>query len=615
MNSLRGRHLVATLVLGLSFVAGTAWALSAADLIKRGVTALKDGKADVALDVFGQAQKLDPQSPRPHYYIASALERLGAPDSARAEYETAIRMNPKYVEAHTGLGNLLRKAAAASGDSAKAAEGTHHLELAFKYDPKDAAAVYSLGQAYLKDKRYDDAEKIFRKGTLLKQGRALFLAGTALALEGKGNLKDAEELFIRARESDPNNLRVRLDMGGFYERKKIPVLAAPEYGRATELDPRNPETHFLYGRALIGMNEFNAGLAAFLRSAQEDSSYAPAYLEAGRLFYRANRAEEAIDKFRRYSELRPDDYVGSLELGRALAKSRIASDRQSAIGVLTQANELKPNVPEVLGTLCRLYAEQGADSRAEALEVCDKYASLADSLTPEEKLKIGTLYVANQDSAKAVPLLMKAAEEDPKFARDATFQLGFLFFARQDFRSATPYFIETLKTDSTFIPALLNLGLSQLQIGEKSAAIETLRRALVVKPNDARTMVWIGQTLMQMEPDSLPVALENFQQAATVDSANGDALRGAGLSLLLMDNCTEALAYLERGTTTQPDHVQGHIWFAQALSKCRDQSRAKAEFNKALEIDPTNREASRGLEIIRKWEEQQAARAAGAKTQ
>ena len=241
---------------------------------------------------------------------------------------------------------------------------------------------------------------------------------------------------------------------------------------------------------------------------------------------------------------------------------------------------------------------------------------MADSLTPEEKLKIGTLYVANQDSAKAVPLLMKAAEEDPKFARDATFQLGFLFFARQDFRSATPYFIETLKTDSTFIPALLNLGLSQLQIGEKSGAIETLRRALVLKPNDVRTMVWIGQTLMQMEPDSLPVALENFQRAAGVDSSNADALRGAGLSLLLMDNCTEALAYLERGTTVQPDHVQGHIWFAQALSKCRDQTRAKEEFNKALEIDPTNREASRGLDIIRKWEEQQAASAAArAKTQ
>ncbi|HKW50902.1 MAG TPA: tetratricopeptide repeat protein, partial [Candidatus Eisenbacteria bacterium] len=50
------------------------------------------------------------------------------------------------------------------------------------------------------------------------------------------------------------------------------------------------------------------------------------------------------------------------------------------------------------------------------------------------------------------------------------------------------------------------------------------------------------------------------------------------------------------------------IWLGQTYSKCRDQAKAKFEFNKALEIDPTNHEASRGLDIIRKWEEQQLQR-------
>jgi hypothetical protein len=36
------------------------------------------------------------------------------------------------------------------------------------------------------------------------------------------------------------------------------------------------------------------------------------------------------------------------------------------------------------------------------------------------------------------------------------------------------------------------------------------------------------------------------------------------------------------------------------------------EFNKALELDPENREASRGLEIIRKWEQQQLQRSSSA---
>lgn len=605
MNPARRRLVPLAVLAALALTATSAWALSSADLIKKGVTALKDGKAQDALTAFTEAQRLDPNSPRPHYYIASALERLDLPDSALGEYEAAIRMNPKYTEALTGLGNLLRK-------KGKLPEGTEKLEAAVKYDPKDAAALYSLGQAYLKDKKFDDAEKIFRKGTLLKQARALFLSGTALALEGKGDMKQAEELFIRARETDPENLRVRLELGGFYTRKKIPVLAAPEYGKAAELEPHDPEVHYLYGTALVGMNEFNAGLREFQTATTEDSTYAPAYLEAGRLFARASRPEDAAEKFRKYTELKPDDYQGWLELGRSLSKSRIPGDRQSAIGVLTQANDLKPDVPEVLGTLCRLYAEQSATYRDEALATCDKYASVADSLAPDEKLRIGTLYVANQDSAKAVPLLEKAAEEDTTLVRDANFQLGFLFFSRRDYESATPFFQRVIRADSTFVPAILNLGLCQLQSGQKSEAVETLRRAVAINPKQAQADIWIGQTLLSMEPDSLPVALDSFQRAAQVDSSSGDAMRGAGLALLLMDNCSDALDWLERATRAEPDHVQGHIWLAQAYSKCRDQVHAKEEFNKALDLDPNNQEASRGLDIIRKWEEQMQQRRSSA---
>jgi tetratricopeptide (TPR) repeat protein len=597
--------LLAWTLLGIALTASPGLALSSGDLLKQGVSLLREGKSQEALDLFTRAQRLDPNGPKPHYYIASALERLGEPDSARVEYETAIRINPKYVEALTGLGKLLRK-------QGKKPEGTAKLEEAMKYNPKDPPAVYALGQAYLEDKRYDDAEKIFRKGTLLKQGRALFLAGTALALEGKGDLKQAEELFIRARETDPNNLRVRLDLGGFYTRKKIPVLAAPEYGTATKLDPKNPETHYLYGKALVGMNEFNAGLSAFIEATQQDSTFAPAYLESGRLFYRAKRYKEAADNFRTFTGLRPEEYEGYFELGRALANSRDPADKVEATIMLTRANEIKEDVPEVLGSLCKLYAEQGEAGRDSALIYCDRYASMADSLTAEENVRVGTLYVAADDSAKAVQHLTAAVAQDSSLAKEANFQLGYMFFARRDYVSATPYFERTLQADSTFLPALLNLALCKLQASEKSQAIEILRRSLAVKPNDARAMVWIGQTMLTMEPDSLPVALDFYRSAIEVDSTNGDAYRGAGLALLLMDNCAEAQIYFQQGIAVDSTHVQGHIWLAQAYSKCRDQTRAKMEFNKALELDPENREASRGLEIIRKWEQQQLQRSSSA---
>lgn len=598
----------AILVAALAGVAPRAWALSSGDLIKQGVSLLRDGRNQEALDLFTRAQRLDPNGAKPHYYIASALERLGAADSAAIEYQTALRIQPKYPEALTGYGKLLRK-------QGKKDEGIAKLEEAVKYDGKDPAALYGLGQAYLEDKRYEDAEKIFRKGTLLKTGRAQFLAGTALAVEGKGDLEEAEKLFIRARETDPNNLRVRLEMGNFYMRKKIPVLAAPEFGHATTLDPSDPETHYLYGKALIGMNEFNAALKAFVDATKQDSSYAPAYLETGRLFYRAKRYAEAAENFRVYTGLETEAYEGYYELGRALSEIslRDPNARAEATAALSKANDLKPGVTEVMGSLCKLYFEQGEAGRDSALYYCDKYASAADSLTADEELRVGQLYVAADDSANAVVHLNRAAALDSTKVKDAKFQVGYMLFARRDYEGSLPYFVETLQVDSTFLPALLNKGLAELQLGRKSEAIATLRAALAVKPDDSRTMVWIGQTMLQMEPDSLPIALEMYQNAATVDPKNGDALRGAGLALLLMDRCGDAEDWFLRANEVQADHLQGRIWLAQSYAKCGDLTRSKQEFQAALEIDPNSAEASKGLQNIRNFEERKKApKASGA---
>ena len=604
MNSVSRRIVIMLAVVALAGAFGTAWALTGSDLIKKGVTELRDNKAAQALATFTQAQKQDPNSPKPHYYIASALERMGNADSARAEYQIAIRMDPKYTEALTGLGNLQYKQ---GKTDAEKADGVAKLELAVKYNPKDPAALYSLGQAYLKQKRYDEAEKVFRKGTLLKTGRAQFLAGTALAMEGKGQLKEAEEIFIRARETDPNNLRVRLELGGFYERKKIPFLAVPEYKKAKEIDPKNAEYHYLYGRASVGMNEFNEGLRAFVEATNVDSTFAPAYLESGRLFYRAKRYPEATEKFQHYAQLKPDDPVGALELGRSLSYSKNPADRSAAIGYLEQGRTISPRDPDLLKTLCKLYSEQGDEGRDSATVICSAYEEVAgDNLTAEERLRIGTIYVTLGDTAKAVQLLTKAAQDDSTLARDAAFQLGTLYFKAQDYTAAVPYFQQAVAADPQFVPAYLNLGLAKMQLKQQSEAVEYLRHAVALKPSDkatvARANVWIGQILMQMPPDSLPSALQSFRDAAAIDSANGDAIRGAGLSLLLMDNCQEALEWLNRGTQVEPDHVQGHIWLAQGYLKCKDIPKGKIEFNKVLELDPTNALATKGLNDIRKYE-------------
>jgi len=587
---------------GMLLAVAAAYALQSGDILKQGIEAYRAGQYQRALDLFTQAQRLDPGGAKPHYYVGSALEKLDHPDSARVEYDAAIRIDPKYVDALAGLGKLLRK-------QGKKDEGTAKLEEAAKYGPKDPGALYALGLAYLQDKRWDDAYKVFTRGTLLKQGRGSFLAGQALALEGKGESKKAEEIFIRARETDPNNLRIRLDMGGFYERRKIPVLAAPEYVKAEELDPKNPETHYLAGRALVGMNEFNAGLASFMRAIEVDSSYAPAHLEAGRLYFRAKRYADAAEQLQQYTSLKSDDPAGYLELGRALALSPNPDDRAKAIPILEKAYEQNPQSCEVAGALGKLYFERNPPDTDNALKYYDQYAQCADTLmTAEEHLRLGTMYVAAKDSSKAVSQLMRAVAMDSTKAKDANFQLGFLYFARKDYAGAIPYFEIALRADSAFVPALMNIGLAEMAVKQPNVGIAYLRRALEVNPKDNRPRIWIAQTLTTL--DSLPGALETYQAAIAQEPGNAEAQRGAGVVLLLQKNWADAIPYLEKAAQQEPENIQGHIWLAQAYSNSGDIAKAKTEFNKVFEYDPNNKEAAKGLDYIRKYEAAKAAKGA-----
>ena len=88
------RRVLSLTVGGMLLAAAAAYALQSGDIIKQGVEAYRAGQYKRALELFTQAQRLDPGGAKPHYFIGSALEKVEEPDSARVEYETAIGYVP-----------------------------------------------------------------------------------------------------------------------------------------------------------------------------------------------------------------------------------------------------------------------------------------------------------------------------------------------------------------------------------------------------------------------------------------------------------------------------------------------------------------------------------------
>jgi tetratricopeptide (TPR) repeat protein len=84
-----------------------------------------------------------------------------------------------------------------------------------------------------------------------------------------------------------------------------------------------------------------------------------------------------------------------------------------------------------------------------------------------------------------------------------------------------------------------------------------------------------------------------------------------GVVLLLQKNWADAIPPLVHANELEPGNLQGHIWLAQAYSNSGQVNEAKTEFNRAIDIDPNNADAAKGLDLIRKYEAQKAMKAAG----
>jgi lipoprotein NlpI len=149
----------------------------------------------------------------------SAYQAKGDNDRAIADYNQAIRLDPKYAIAYNGRGNAYR----AKGDNDRAIAD---YDQAIRLDPKFAFAYYNRGNAY-SDKGdndraiadYSEAIKIYPKytGAYFSRGRAeLYSGGLPKALADLNqaselNPKDAYTMLWLDLVNKRSNLPSRLD--------------------------------------------------------------------------------------------------------------------------------------------------------------------------------------------------------------------------------------------------------------------------------------------------------------------------------------------------------------------------------------------------------------------
>jgi Flp pilus assembly protein TadD len=200
-----------------------------------GVTHLREGRVDLALEEFKRAAREDPKNPYFQKGLGQAYAAKREWAEAIAAFRKALEINPYYVDTRNDLGYALIM----SGDR----EGGKKEFLAAFSDPMNPApeiSAYNLGRAWLEEKNYAEAGNWLR--TSLTRNKVYPLPYLLLAetLVATGRAEEAvAQLEVGVREV-PNDADLLLALGRAYLKVGRLPQARMRLDDAAKADPAGP---------------------------------------------------------------------------------------------------------------------------------------------------------------------------------------------------------------------------------------------------------------------------------------------------------------------------------------------------------------------------------------
>jgi tetratricopeptide (TPR) repeat protein len=358
--------------------------------------------------------------------------------------------------------------------------------------------------------------------------------------------------------------------------------------------------HQNLGQLYEGEKQYTDALRHYKEAMQTDSTFAPAFKSAGRLYNLATRYQDAIPYYLKYTGLRPDDAEGQFGLAEAYFK---LGTYRKALEVGDRAFALDSTDTKVRLLLARSSFQLNDMPRAEKL-----YATVADTGRYEaaDWTKLAQIAVGQKKYARGDTLITIALAKDSTQA-DAYAAKGKIYLAAQKADSARIQFEHSLTLAPGSTSTKINLGIAYLQLKRPLDAAKVLREAVTATPDFVQARVFLAQALVSA--DSLGSALSEYKRATELDPKNGGALRGAAFIHMKRGEYAQAVSLLKQATEVDPKNADSWVVLGQAYAGMNNIGEAIKSVEKGLEINPNQEQGKKILPTLKQI--QQKNKAAG----
>lgn len=215
-------------------------------LILRGKAAFDRGEYAAALDDFQEVTRQNAGFADVRHLSGTCLSFLGHPEAAIHEFNEAIALNPRYIEAHLNRAITLN-------DLGRFDEAHESFELASEIEeasegPYPAAAAArlanghaNLGDLYMDAGAADRAAEQYRAALTIRPLFHDIRNKLAYALMQMGELEEAAAELQAILSVTPQFLTARLNLGLVFYRMNFTDAAAREWEVAHQQQPNSPQ--------------------------------------------------------------------------------------------------------------------------------------------------------------------------------------------------------------------------------------------------------------------------------------------------------------------------------------------------------------------------------------
>jgi predicted O-linked N-acetylglucosamine transferase (SPINDLY family) len=218
-------------------------------------------------------------------------------------------------------------------------------------------------------------------------------------------------------------------------------------------------------------------------------------------------------------------------------------------------------------------------------------AARLDSAKPPEQSTTGH----PRASSEAVPVASAKKSTRHKKKQPSPRELDTLFAAFREGRYAEVVTLARTMTEQ--FPqhefGWKTLGVVYMQLGRHADALEPMKKAAALSPNDVEVHYNLGVTLQGL--DRLQEAEASYRRALRINPHYADALCNLGVVLHNLGHQEEAEKSLRKAIRIRPDYAEAHNNLSTTLKDLGRLDEAEASCRQALQLQPLNAAAHSNL--------------------